>query len=579
MKSRRIRLVETTVERTARMLAREYGIRVIWKGNQAKTEGKTIILPVLPDDAPDELLEAVQGYLDHETAHIIFTEFSEFGQYQPKLTPEQLRCVNVCEDVRIEYAMGRLYPGSPYNLHRMHDWIYPRIAQHWDKINQFRRAISAYYDYAKYGDTDFWKNVVDPTTKDLVHKCLKEIGPQDKINSTKDAIEAGLRMYEVLKDYAEDEQKQRQEQEEQEKKDAQQPPQKGPPGQSGPSQGMQKDASGKPMPTSAGDMASMLSQVASQMVEGVGKQKGGLGYQHNLEEAGYLVYSTAGDTYLPMPDGNLAENGENLRRLRDEARELTSVIQTRLVNTLRSTSRRRWLGGKEEGKIDTRRLHHAILGTSDHVYKQLTDKQHLNTVVGLAIDHSGSMSGTKLELAGKAAIVIGDALNILRVPFMVYGYSTEAPNRGDMPGATDAYARWGRLWVRYYRDFSEQWEKGAIRLAGSENNCMNNTYDAESVRHGIQRLLQRPEKRKILLVLNDGMPYPGYGNVGRSQQYLHDVVASAKGAGVELVAFGIQATDVRQYYPNNVVINKLEDLVAEPLQALDKMLRGGVRMK
>ena len=239
-----------------------------------------------------------------------------------------------------------------------------------------------------------------------------------------------------------------------------------------------------------------------------------------------------------MPDGNLSQNGENLRRLRDEARELTSVIQTRLVNTLRSTSRRRWLGGKEEGKIDTRRLHHAVLGTSDNVYKQLTEKQHLNTVVGLAIDHSGSMSGRKLELAGKAAIVIGDALNILRVPFMVYGYSTEAPDRGNIPTDTGPYARWGRLWVRYYRDFAEPWEKGAIRLAGAEDNCMNNTYDAESVKHGIQRLLQRPEKRKILFVLNDGMPYPGYGNLGRSQQFLHDVVGSAKSAGVEVVAFG-----------------------------------------
>lgn len=575
MKSRRIRLVESTVQRTARMLAREHGIQVVWRGSQAKTEGKTIILPVLPDDAPDELLEAVQGYLDHETAHILFTDFAVVPNYRPTLNPEQTLCVNVCEDVRIEYAMGRLYPGSPYNLHRVHDWIYPRIAEHWKDINPFRRAISAYFDYEKYRDTEFWNTVVDADTKARVHKCIAAIGPQSAINSTEDALQAGLRMYEVLKDEVEEEKKRREEQEEKEKKEKQ----SGKPGQEGQSgAGQQKDAAGKPMVTTAGDIAAALMQASKQMVDKQGQARS-YGYQHNQEEPGYLVYSTAGDTYLPMPDGNLASNGQRLQKLRDDSRDMTNVIQTRLVNSLRATARRRWLGGKEEGKLDSRRLHHAILGTSDYVYKQLTDKPALNTVVGLAIDHSGSMNGTKLDLAGKSAIVIGDALNVLRVPFMVYGYSTEDPAYNERPTDTSPYARWGRLWIRYYRDFAETWEKGAIRLAGAQHNCKNNTIDGESVKHGIQRLLLRPEKRKILLVLNDGMPYPNYGNLGRVQQNLHDVIASAKTVGVEVVAFGIQAPDVAQYYPNHVLINKLEDLVAEPLNTLDRMLRGGVQMK
>jgi cobaltochelatase CobT len=157
----------------------------------------------------------------------------------------------------------------------------------------------------------------------------------------------------------------------------------------------------------------------------------------------------------------------------------------------------------------------------------------------------------------------------------VYGYSTESAI--EVPADTSAYARWGRLWIRYYRDFTESWDKGALRLAGSEHRCMNNTLDAESIKHGIRRLLQRPEKRKILLVFNDGMPYPGHGDVGKCQQHLHDVIASAKSVGVEIVAFGIQDDDVKHYYPNHVVIKNLQDLVAQPLQVLDKLLREGVR--
>lgn len=564
MKSRRIRLVENSVERTARMLSREYGIRVVWKGSQAMTDGKTITLPVLPDDAPDELLEAVQGYLDHETAHIIFTDFKLFAD--PKLNEEQRFCLNTVEDVRIEEAMGKLFPGTPYNLRKCHTWVASKLAENWNEINQFKRACAAYFYYEKFGDQEeFYRDVVDPKTKELVEKCVKAVGTYDNINTTQDAIDGGLRMYEVLKEEAQQEKKERESREEQQKKLRIQ----------GPGQQLGKD--GKPIITSIGELGIELSKEASELIEAVGKALGGYSYQHGQEEGSYLVYTTAGDTTQPMPDGNLSKNGQNLKRLREESREMTNVIKTRLVNALRAMSKRRWLGGKEEGKLDSRRLHHAVIGTSDNVYKQLTEKMHLNTVVGLAIDHSGSMYGNKLELAGKAAIVLGDALNTLRIPFMVYGYSTESPV--ETPKDTSPYARWGRLWIRYYRDFEESWDKGAVRLAGSMENCKNNTFDAESVKHGIRRLMLRPEKRKILLVLNDGMPYPGFGNVGRCQQHLHDVVQSAKAQGVEVVAFGIEDDDVKRYYPNHVVIRKLADLVSEPLVLLDKMLRGGLRLK
>lgn len=580
MKSRRIRLVENSVERTARMLSRAYGIRVVWKGTQAMTDGKTITLPVLPDDAPDELLEAVQGYLDHETAHIIFTNFKCFSD--PSLNEEQRFCVNTVEDVRIEEAMGNIFPGSPYNLRKVHTWVASRLAEHWKEINPFKRACAAYFFHEKFGPSEeFYRDVVDAETKQRVEKCVKAVGTYDKIHTTKDAVAAGLRMYEVLKDEAKQEQQEREAREQDATvKVVVVGSGSGQPGD--PGAGQQRDAKGKPIITSVGELGVELSKEATQLVQELGDKqlyRGHTGYQHGQEEGTYLVYSTAGDTVLPMPDGNLAKNGEALKRLREEAREMTSVIKTRLVNSLRATAKRRWIGGKEEGKLDSRRLHHAILGTSDNVYKQLTDKVHLNTVVGLAIDHSGSMDGRKLELAGKAAIVLGDALNVLRIPFMVYGYSTESPGVGGTPKDTSAYARWGRLWIRYYRDFEEPWDKGAVRLAGSKHNCQANTLDAESVKHGIRRLLLRPEKRKILLVLNDGMPFPGYGHVGRCQQHLHDVIHSAKASGVEVVAFGIEDDDVKQYYPNHVVIRKLGDLVTEPLVLLDKMLRGGMRLK
>lgn len=569
MKSRPIRLLETSIERTARMLSREYGIRVVWRGSHAMTDGKTITLPVLPDDAPDALLEAVQGYLDHETAHIIFTDFSALSRRNPRLTHEEHLCVNTVEDVRIEARMGDIFPGTPYNLRRCHEWIIGKLAENWSQINQFRRACAGYFYFAKFGpDENFYQSVVDDKTKELVEKCVAAIGSYDQINTTDDAIVAGLRMYEVLREAAEEEKKQREEREAAAKKEK----------SSSKSAGTEQQGGGeKKIITSVGELGEELSKEAEIVISsrGKGKNNQNSGYLHGKEEAGYLAYSTEGDTVQKIKDKHF--DGRSLQMLRNESAELTNVIKMRLINSLRATSKRKWIGGKEEGKLDSRRLYKVLTGDSNNVYKQLTEKLSFNTAVGFAIDHSTSMRGRKLQLAGASAVVIGDALNILRIPFMVYGYSTERPL--EVPSKYSLYSRWGRLWIRYYRDFDEPWESGAARLAEASNNCKENTLDAESIKHGIQRLLLRPEKRKILFVLNDGMPNPGYGHIGKCQQYLKDVVASAKSVGVEIVAFGIQDADVKQYYPNYVIIRELNDLTAEPLIVLDKLLRSKVKLK
>ena len=556
--SRKIQLTESTVERTARLLSRQHGINVVWKTGECKTDGKTIYLPTLPKDAPDELLRAIHGFLDHETAHILFTDFKVIDKSAPHAV---FACINAVEDLRIEAKLCSIFPGSKSNLNAAVAWITPKLMDNWDRINQFTRALTAYIGWNSDGeDTDFWK-FCDPTTKALVAACELAAGPCDTIRSTKDAISAGKRVYEVLKEFAPEE-------EAAEKKRRQQA-----------AQNIKLlEHGGAPIaiqPESLSQLGELLGTSTAIQIIRDAPTSSRVGYQHLAsDDRSYLVYSTAGDSIKSVEDGNLSVNGSKLKKLREESRSLTTVIRTRLVNSLRAQAKRRWVGSKEEGKLDTKRMYAAALGVGTDVYKQQTSKLHMNTAVMLAIDHSGSMHGRRLELAAESAIVVGDALSTLRVPFAVYGYSTEQP--AHTPKDPGPYARWGSLWIRYYRDFSEAWEKGAVRLAGADRNVRHNTLDAESVKHGIRRLLERPEKRKILFVFNDGMPFPGYGNLARCQRHLLDVVAAAATQGVEIVAFGIQSDDVKVYYPNHLIIQDLVDLTKEPLKMLDTMLRKGV---
>ena len=48
-----------------------------WVRNDASGKPVQVNLPYLPDNADDALIDAIQGFLDHEVAHILFTDFKQ----------------------------------------------------------------------------------------------------------------------------------------------------------------------------------------------------------------------------------------------------------------------------------------------------------------------------------------------------------------------------------------------------------------------------------------------------------------------------------------------------------------------
>jgi cobaltochelatase CobT len=104
-------------------------------------------------------------------------------------------------------------------------------------------------------------------------------------------------------------------------------------------------------------------------------------------------------------------------------------------------------------------------------------------------------------------------------------------------------------------------------------NDHDNTFDGEALRIATQRLLRRPEKRKILFWLNDGYPCP---NVHRFRQqhasYLKTVAGEVEKM-VEVFAIGIQCDDVKHYFKNWVQVDSLSDLPKVAVGELDRLLR------
>lgn len=95
----------------AQALGRRLGVEVvIGARDRAETDGRTIHLPPLPAESAS-LAVLANGYIDHEAAHLRYTDFG-----RPKPPGWAGYLVNLLEDIRIERALGAAYPGSRRNL-------------------------------------------------------------------------------------------------------------------------------------------------------------------------------------------------------------------------------------------------------------------------------------------------------------------------------------------------------------------------------------------------------------------------------------------------------------------------------
>lgn len=117
MSNRVIIMREATI-RIVKMLA-EKEVKVTQRGAKAFVEyshtGRPIRvnIPYMPDDASDELLDAIQGFMDHEVAHILFTDYRALIEANKKGVA---RLHNIIEDSFIERRMAEHFAGSGLNL-------------------------------------------------------------------------------------------------------------------------------------------------------------------------------------------------------------------------------------------------------------------------------------------------------------------------------------------------------------------------------------------------------------------------------------------------------------------------------
>lgn len=128
----RVQVVRDTIATITQILANR-DIPVIQQGLKAYVEynpnGEAIkvCLPHLPDTATDELILSVQGFLDHEVGHLLFTTNSEILKIAHD--PELMEMHNIIEDPFVERMMKARFPGSSENLNQLYAFFINKIVE------------------------------------------------------------------------------------------------------------------------------------------------------------------------------------------------------------------------------------------------------------------------------------------------------------------------------------------------------------------------------------------------------------------------------------------------------------------
>ena len=287
--------------------------------------------------------------------------------------------------------------------------------------------------------------------------------------------------------------------------------------------------------------------------------------------------------------GELCDETE-LNRLRtyldQQIGGLSSVV-TKLANRLQrrlmAQQARSWEFDQEEGLLDAARLARVIVNPIHSLsYKIERETEFRDTVVSILIDNSGSMRGRPIAIAAICADILARTLERCGVASEILGFTTRAWKGGQSREAWLAEGRPahpGRLndlrHVVYKR--AEEPYRHAKRNLGlmMREGLLKENIDGEALLWAHQRLIARPEERRILMVISDGAPVDDSTASANGGTYLERHLRQVIGwieqrSPVELVAIGI-GHDVTRYYERAVTIMDAEQLGGAMIEQLARL--------
>lgn len=607
------------MQTTSAVLGRTSNVSVVFEGNEAKTDGKTIYLPALPQqvDLTHEQVLAMRGYVDHEAGHNRHSDMPRIMSFYDKNNhnerSELSKLHNSLEDVYMEQRVLDEYPGAWKNLRQSHEMMRRR---EWDTLKDLdddvvhnaltEDPITA----ARMGINTNKGEDFASTHNELVRgKLTDEMDAMGKhyaglardCQSSEEVIELAKKIYQYSNETPPEEQS------------PEDFDQKNSEGELSDMEGEESEGENSPgygKGDGEAEAAARKGEAADQEGEGKGdgshlidpsddrseilnsekeidKGGGAIGScMDNGLRGGYKVQTTEYDNYYKRGKKPKKDHSEYVQTVVDDVkhwgeydsqkltlRSNVMVMKNKLRRALMARQQRDWDFGRENGRIDSKRLVAASQGNKA-VYKRRTDRQDHDTAITVLIDLSGSMSGRKARVARDCCIALSECFEGTNMSYRISGFSNNGYGYGNEPPRGAKYHRYERLDHCIFKDFDDtlRLTRGSVYLIPEAIGGNNSDYDF--VDKELFDLSRRPEARRVLFVLSDGnVACHSDAPTSEHQRLIKENLALyAAKHNVENLGVGILDSTVKRIYDNNVVVQNVDELSGKVFNKLTDLL-------
>jgi cobaltochelatase CobT len=301
----------------------------------------------------------------------------------------------------------------------------------------------------------------------------------------------------------------------------------------------------------------------------------------------YKPYTTRFDEIVESQELCDEEELGRLRAYLDQQMGGLQNVVTRLANRLQrrlmAQQARSWDFDQEEGLLDAARLARVVVNPRHALsFKIERDTEFKDTIVSLLIDNSGSMRGRPIAIAAICADILARTLERCGVATEILGFTTRGWKGGQSREAwlsAGRPANPGRLndlrHIVYKR--ADEPYRHARRHLGlmMREGLLKENIDGEALLWAHNRLIARPEERRILMVISDGAPVDDSTASANGGSYLERHLRQVidwieKRSTVELIAIGI-GHDVTRYYSRAVTIMDADQLAGAMVEQLARL--------
>ena len=211
-----------------------------------------------------------------------------------------------------------------------------------------------------------------------------------------------------------------------------------------------------------------------------------------------------------------------------------------------------WEGNKKRGKIHKRSVWkiktYSGMPQAQNVFKNKVVRNIQDAAISIVVDQSGSMGGDKYIHAAHSAVLLNEVFGQLQVPVEIISF-------------TDTYEPVNIIHKSFDAAINNYKLVEQFVLASSE---MGGNSDGDSIMFAADRLMQRNEKKRIMIVLSDGQPA---GSQYGCDAFTYKVVKHLENV-IDIHGIGLMSYSVERYYKSHDVIRSSDELEKALLNVL-----------